>query len=173
MPPATGTERDDRASPDREDRIEEVRGDGEGDLVTRGRTIMPAREVSVQTRHSRVWTTLAAAVVAAMALTGCEESVFDVEDFGEIQYDLELAGSPAEDSDGFRIEWRHREIDDATGSRVFAAGFLSGTLDNVPAGPVDVELTEVPRNCSVSDATRSVDVPVDGSVSVAFSVACT
>lgn len=134
---------------------------------------MPAREVSVQTRRSRAWVALAAAVVAATALTGCEKSVFDVEDFGEIQYDLDLEGSPAEESDGFRIEWRHREIDDAVGGEPFTAGFLPRTLDNVPAGPVDVELSEVPSNCSVSDATRSVDVPVDGSVTVAFGVTCT
>lgn len=134
---------------------------------------MPAWEVSVQRRYSGVWTILAVAVVAATALTGCEESVFDVEDFGEIQYDLDLEGSPAEDSDGFRIEWHHREIDDAVGSEPFTAEFLPRSLDNVPAGPVEVELTEVPPNCSVSDATRSVDVPVDGSVSVAFGVTCT
>lgn len=134
---------------------------------------MPAREASVQIGLSRVGTTAAATVLAAMALTGCEKSVFDVEDFGEIQYDLDLTGSPAEDADPFRIEWRHREIDDATGGEPFTARFLPRNLDNVPVGPVDVKISEVPSNCSVSDPTRSVDVPVDGSVSVAFGVTCT
>lgn len=103
------------------------------------------------------------------ASPGREERIEEIRGVGQ----RDLAGSPAEEADPFRIEWRHREIDDATGGEPFEARFLPRTLDNVPAGPVDVELTEVPSNCSASDATRSVDVPVEGSVSVAFGVTCT
>lgn len=107
-----------------------------------------------------------------LSVSGCEDSVFDVEDFGEIRFDLDLSGTPAEDSDPFRIDWRHTEIDDATGGEPFTPEFLPRTISNVPAGRVEVELSEAPPNCSVDDSTRVIDVPVDATADVSFTVTC-
>lgn len=117
---------------------------------------------------------VASVVLSAISLSGCgEESFHDVgpNELGEIQYDLDLTGSPAEGTDPFRIRYVHQSIDASRGEP-FTAEFLPRTLDNVPAGPVEVELSETPSNCSVEDGTRVVTVEVDAPVEVTFTVAC-
>lgn len=118
---------------------------------------------------------LASSVVLGVALTGCgEESFHDLgpTEIGEIRYDLALDGSPAEGTDPFRIRYSHRTID-ASAAEPFTPEFLPRTLDNVAAGSVLVELSRLPRNCSVEDGDRVLEVPEQGTASVTFAVTCT
>lgn len=116
-------------------------------------------------------------VVCGLALTACEpSSVFEVDEFGEIRYSLDLTGIPAEDSDPFRIHWQHLDFDDISGGESFSVvdppEFSPRPLEQIPVGRVRVSLTRLPRNCSTADAEKTITVEKDVATPVTFVVAC-
>lgn len=126
---------------------------------------------------------LAAAILVlttTLIVPGCEpSSVFEVDEFGEINFNVDLTGIPAEDSDDFRIHWQHTDWEDIQGGQTFHIfdppnDYDIGLLEQVPVGPVRLSLTRVPPNCTVtdSDPEKTVTVRQDQTASVTFTVAC-
>lgn len=114
--------------------------------------------------------------LVVLPLAGCETTIFDVEDFGGIRYDLALTGVPAEGSDGFRIDWQHQQHDAISGGETFNVieppEFNPRELDNIPVGRVRVSLTRLPANCALEDAEKVVTVELNATTPVTFTVAC-
>lgn len=115
--------------------------------------------------------------VLVAPLTACEPSIFDVERFGEIHFNVDLTGIPDQDAREFRIHWQHVEWEDIERDQEFRIldppnDYEVGLLEQIPVGEVRVSLSQLPPNCSVEDREKTVTVRENEASSLTFTVAC-
>lgn len=112
----------------------------------------------------------AAPLALALLLTACQGDVFAAENLGKLRISLDVSGTPA-GTQQFVVEWTDLDSP-ASGSAPFTLSAASQTFDQVPLGPTQAALKELPFNCVSERNTDTTTVVKDETREIRFGIQC-
>lgn len=119
------------------------------------------------------WLLVLAGVLVALA--GCETNFAAPENTSAFSVTLDVQGTPntpeGPETPNFVVGWGHLESGQ-NGSTPINPELTPKLVTPVPVGDVEIEMTEHPDNCAVSDARQQIRVVRSDTVSAGFSVEC-